>query len=171
MTWPFENDTNAIVKKLAAAQLKKEHLKKVFTMTAISLAAFLMSSVLLLISGIIAVNQNGGNNMMGSYHALISGVEEDQYQKLSDDRRVDISGFTTLIGSVKSGNDRLNISYSDNDALTLTGLSVSQGKMPEKNNEILIEKEYLISRGMDAQIGDAVLLPDPDRGGESGFAR
>ncbi len=169
MTWPFENDTNVIVKKLAAAQLKKEHLKKVFTMTAISLAAFLMSSVLLLISGIFAVNQNGGNNMTGSYHALISGVEEDQYQKLSDDRRVDISGLTAFIGSVKSGNDRLNISYSDKDALTLTGLSVSQGKMPEKNNEILIEKEYLISQGMNAQIGDAVLLPDPDRGGETSF--
>lgn len=28
MTWPFENNTSAVVKKLAAAQLKKEHLKK-----------------------------------------------------------------------------------------------------------------------------------------------
>lgn len=26
MTWPFENDTDAIIKKLAAAQLKKEYL-------------------------------------------------------------------------------------------------------------------------------------------------
>ena len=39
MTLPFENDTSAIIKKLASAQLKKEHLKKNFTITAISLAA------------------------------------------------------------------------------------------------------------------------------------
>ena len=40
MTWPFENDTSAIIKKLASAQLKKERLKKIFTIIAISLATF-----------------------------------------------------------------------------------------------------------------------------------
>ena len=48
MTWPFENDTSAIIKTLASAQLKKERLKKIFTIIAISLATFLMASVLLL---------------------------------------------------------------------------------------------------------------------------
>ncbi len=98
MTLPFENDTSAIIKKLASAQLKKEHLKKNFTITAISLAAFLMVSVLLLVSGIITVNQNGGNHITVSYHALISGIEKEQYQKLSDDVRVDLCGFTASIG-------------------------------------------------------------------------
>lgn len=122
MTLPFENDTNSFIKKLASAQLKKERLKKIFTIVAISLATFLMASVLLLVSGIITVNQNGGNNITGSYHALISSIEKEQYQKLSDDVRVDLCGFTASIGSVKSGKDRLNISYSNNDALTLNGL-------------------------------------------------
>lgn len=169
MTWPFENDTDAIIKKLAAAQLRKEHLKKVFTMIAISLAAFLMSSVLLLISGIIAVNQNGGNHMTGSYHALISGVEEGQYRKMSEDVRVEFSGLTVSLGSIKSGNDRLAISYSNQDALTLNGLSVSEGKMPEKENEIMIEKEYLISQKINAGIGDTILLPVPDGSGQKSF--
>ena len=169
MTWPFENDTSAIIKKLASAQLKKERLKKIFTIIAISLATFLMSSVLLLVSGIITVNQNGGNNITGSYHALISGIEKEQYQKLSDDVRVDLCGFTASIGSVKSGNDRLNISYSNKDALTLNGLSVDQGKMPEKANEILIEQEYLIRQKINAEIGDTVRLPDPNNGQEKSF--
>lgn len=169
MTWPFENDTSAIIKKLASAQLKKERLKKIFTITAISLATFLMASVLLLVSGIITVNQNGGNNITGSYHALISGIEKEQYQKLSDDVRVDLCGFTASIGSVKSGNDRLNISYSNNDALTLNGLSVSEGKMPEKENEILIEQEYLTRQKINAKIGDTIRLPDPDNGEETSF--
>ncbi len=169
MTWPFENDTSAIIKKLASAQLKKERLKKIFTVTAISLATFLMASVLLLVSGIITVNQNGGNHITGSYHALISGIEKEQYQKLSDDVRVDLCGFTASIGSVKSGNDRLNISYSNKDALTLNGLSVSEGKMPEKENEILIEQEYLIRQKINAKIGDTILLPDPDKAEEKPF--
>lgn len=40
MTLPFENDTNSFIKKLASAQLKKERLKKIFTIVAISLATF-----------------------------------------------------------------------------------------------------------------------------------
>ena len=169
MTLPFENDTNSFIKKLASAQLKKERLKKIFTIVAISLATFLMASVLLLVSGIITVNQNGGNNITGSYHALISSIEKEQYQKLSDDVRVDLCGFTASIGSVKSGKDRLNISYSNNDALTLNGLSVSEGKMPEKDNEILIEQEYLIRQKINAKIGDTILLPDPNNGEEKSF--
>ena len=169
MTLPFENDTNSFIKKLASAQLKKERLKKIFTIVAISLATFLMASVLLLVSGIITVNQNGGNNITGSYHALISSIEKEQYQKLSDDVRVDLCGFTASIGSVKSGNDRLNISYSNNDALTLNGLSVSEGKMPEKDNEILIEQEYLIRQKINAKIGDTILLPGPNNGEEKSF--
>ncbi|MCX4269478.1 MAG: FtsX-like permease family protein [Lachnospiraceae bacterium] len=169
MTWPFENNTSAIIKKLASAQLKKGRLKKIFTIIAISLATFLMASVLLLVSGIITVNQNGGNNITGSYHALISGIEKEQYQKLSDDVRVDLCGFTASIGSVKFGNDRLNISYSNKDALTLNGLSVSEGKMPEKENEILIEQEYLIRQKINAKIGDTILLPDPNNGEEKSF--
>ena len=57
MTLPFENDTNSFIKKLASAQLKKERLKKIFTIVAISLATFLMASVLLLVSGIITVTK------------------------------------------------------------------------------------------------------------------
>ena len=169
MTWPFENDTSVIIKKLASAQLKKERLKKIFTIIAISLATFLMASVLLLVSGIITVNQNGGNNITGSYHALISGIEKEQYQKVSDDVRVDLCGFTASIGSVKSGNDRLNISYCNNDALTLNGLSVDQGKMPEKENEILIEQDYLTRQKINAKIGDTIRLPDSDNAQEKSF--
>lgn len=169
MTWPFENDTSVVIKKLAAAQLKREHLKKIFTIIAISLATFLMSSVLLLISGIVAVNQNGGNNITGSYHALISGVQEEQYQKLADDNRIELSGLTAAIGSVKVGDERLNISYANQDALTLNGLSISEGKMPKKDNEILIEKDYLISQKINAEIGDTILLPDPNGNKENSF--
>ena len=44
MTLPFENDTNSFIKKLASAQLKKERLKKIFTIVAISLATFTCNS-------------------------------------------------------------------------------------------------------------------------------
>ena len=82
MTWPFENDTSAVIYKIASAKLKYSKLQKRISIFAIALAAMLMSAVLLLISGIATVNRSGGNSVTGSYHALISGVSQEEFERL-----------------------------------------------------------------------------------------
>ena len=43
MTWPFENDTGAIVRKLAKRSLASEKRRNLMVVIAVSLAAFLIS--------------------------------------------------------------------------------------------------------------------------------
>ena len=88
MILPFENDTSRVIRRITSAHLKHDRLKTVITIFAITLATLLMSSILLLISGIITVNQNGGNSVTGSYHALVSGVTQEQYNKLFTHRTI-----------------------------------------------------------------------------------
>lgn len=159
MTLPFENDTTEIIRKIVFAQLKHDKLKKYLSIFAISLATFLMTAVLLLVSGIIEVNTNGGNSITGSYHALVSGLTKQQYEKLSADERIEKLGFNVLVKSASSDGLQLNISCSNEDSLVLNGLSVSEGNMPQKKNEILVEKDYLSKQGIDAKIGDKIVLP------------
>lgn len=159
MTLPFENDTTEIIRKIVSAQLKHDKLKKYLSIFAISLATFLMTAVLLLVSGIIEVNTNGGNSITGSYHALVSGLTKQQYEKLSTDERIEKLGFNALVKSASYDGLQLNISCSNEDSLVLNGLSVSEGNMPQKKNEILVEKDYLSKQGIDAKIGDKIVLP------------
>lgn len=159
MTLPFENDTTEIIRKIVFAQLKHDKLKKYLSIFAISLATFLITAVLLLVSGIIEVNTNGGNSITGSYHALVSGLTKQQYEKLSADERIEKLGFNVLVKSASSDGLQLNISCSNEDSLVLNGLSVSEGNMPQKKNEILVEKDYLSKQGIDAKIGDKIVLP------------
>ena len=159
MTLPFENDTTEIIRKIVFAQLKHDKLKKYLSIFAISLATFLMTAVLLLVSGIIEVNTNGGNSITGSYHALVSGLTKQQYEKLSADERIEKLGFNVLVKSASSDGLQLNISCSNEDSLVLNGLSVSEGNMPQKKNEMLVEKDYLSKQGIDAKIGDKIVLP------------
>ena len=42
MTWPFENDTGAVVKKLAKRSLASEKRRNLMVVTAVALAAFLI---------------------------------------------------------------------------------------------------------------------------------
>lgn len=163
MTLPFENDTSRVINKIVSAQLKNDKLKKALTIVAIALSTFLMTAVLMIVSEIINVNQNGGNSITGSYHALISGVTKEQHNKISTDSRIDLSGVSAAIGSIKVGENRLNISYSNKESLILNGLSVSEGEMPKAENEIIIEKEYLLSQKINAGIGDTISLPISDR--------
>lgn len=163
MKWPFENDTKYSIKKLSYTQLKNNRLKKGLSIFAISLATFLISSVLLLLSGIIVVNQNGGNSITGSYHALIPNVTYSQFESLSKDQRVESCGLTSHIESLQFDNNKLNVSFSNNDSLSLNGLSISEGKMPTKENEILIEKEFLASQNINTKIGEQITIPFSDK--------
>ena len=170
MTWPFENDTSAVIHKIASAKLKYGKLQKRISIFAIALAAMLMSAVLLLISGIAAVNRSGGNSVTGSYHALISGVSQEEFERLQAGQESVLTGLTVSLGGIKAGNGRLNLSYSNTDALTLNGLTVSDGRMPESEHEILIEKDYLDYLKLDAGIGDSISIAMPGTQDETVFS-
>lgn len=170
MTWPFENDTSAVIHKIASAKLKYGKLQKRISIFAIALAAMLMSAVLLLISGIAAVNRSGGNSVTGSYHALISGVSQEEFVRLQAEEESVLTGLTVSMGSIKAGNGRLNLSYSNADALTLNGLTVSDGRMPESEHEILVEKDYLDYLELDAGIGDSISIAMPGTQDETVFS-
>ena len=170
MTWPFENDTSAVIHKIASAKLKYGKLQKRISIFAIALAAMLMSAVLLLISGIAAVNRSGGNSVTGSYHALISGVSQEEFERLQAGQESVLTGLTVSMGGIKAGNGRLNLSYSNTDALTLNGLTVSDGRMPETEHEILIEKDYLDYLELDAGIGDSISIAMPGTQDETVFS-
>ena len=170
MTWPFENDTSAVIHKIASAKLKYGKLQKRISIFAIALAAMLMSAVLLLISSVAAVNRSGGNSVTGSYHALISGVSQEEFERLQAEQESVLTGLTVSMGSIKTGNGRLNLSYSNADALTLNGLTVSDGRMPESEHEILIEKDYLDYLELDAGIGDSISIAMPGTQDETVFS-
>ena len=56
MILPFENDTSRVIRRITSAHLKHDRLKTVITIFAITLTTSLMSSILLLISGILLRN-------------------------------------------------------------------------------------------------------------------
>ena len=59
MTWPFENDTGAIVKKLAKRSLASEKRRNTMVVIAVALAAFLISFAAILSVSVAQIQWTG----------------------------------------------------------------------------------------------------------------
>ena len=69
MTWPFENDTGAIVKKLAERSLAGEKRRDLMVVIAVALAAFLISFAAILS---VSVAQIQRNQVADTYEAVFT---------------------------------------------------------------------------------------------------
>lgn len=145
-------------RNLAAAQLKQNKLQTPLTIITIMLSALMISTVLLSVSAIVNVNANNLNSLTGSFHAMFSGMTQNQYQNLRQNSDIEKIGINVPLGVCNTNNCQLSLSYSDADALSLNALRVAEGEMPQQNNEILLEKDYLERLDIPAGIGDLITL-------------
>ena len=79
MTWPFENNTNGIVKNLAKRNLKSEKRRNVMVIISVVLAAFLIS-----LSGLAGVSlmQTEKKKVIDTYEATYVQVDETHIEEL-----------------------------------------------------------------------------------------
>ena len=81
MTWPFENDTGAIVKKLAKRSLASEKRRNLMVVIAVALAAFLICFAAILS---VSVAQIQRNQVADTYEAVFTGVKASDVAALKD---------------------------------------------------------------------------------------
>jgi len=99
MTWPFENDTSAIIKKLAKRNLKADKTRNVLIIITIAFAACLiMATILYFLNG----QRASRNSAEGMYQATISDLDDETARIIQNDDRV-IAGFSYLMGMIDYG--------------------------------------------------------------------
>ena len=96
MTWPFENDTSAITKKLAKKSLKSEKRRNFMIIIAISLAAFLMS-----MCGTLFFAFQESQNNMATFQASYDNLTEDKIEKLRHQPEIEMVASLYNLGEIK----------------------------------------------------------------------
>ena len=81
MTWLFENDTGAIVKKLAKRSLASEKRRNLMVVVAVALAAFLICFAAVISVSIAQIQRN---QVADTYEAVFTGVEASDAAVLKD---------------------------------------------------------------------------------------
>lgn len=154
MTWPFENDTSAVIKKLAKRNLKTDKSRNILIIITIALAACLVMATTLYF---FASQRASLNDAAGRYQAVIDEVDDDMVTKLANDDRVQV-GVSNLLGLVSYGDYKLTVRSMDETLMKLAKYPDLEGTLPESINEIAVTKAFLNRAGLSKSVGDTVSL-------------
>ena len=138
MTWPFENDTGAITKKLAKADLETHKLKTLLTAIIIVIATCLMSTIFSIL-----VNDTLTQSTQAPYHAMFRAVNEDTKNKLQTDHDFEAVGVYKTFGNIVESDGRTDLAYMDEQAMSFLGFQLVAGKLPESITDVLVSETYL----------------------------
>ena len=158
MTWPFENDTSGITKKLAKKSLKSEKRRNLMVVIAVALAAFLIC-----FTGIVSTSltQMQRNQVVDTYEAVWLGVEENDIETLKGLPEFERVGGYYMLGEELS-EQGYHASYVYNDAEMMEigrdQMKLLEGNLPQKANEVVVSEYFLSTYGNNAKIGDSVTL-------------
>ncbi|WP_237076421.1 MULTISPECIES: ABC transporter permease, partial [unclassified Neglectibacter] len=158
MTWPFENDTSTIIKKLAKKSLQSEKRRNLMVVIAVALAAFLIC-----FTGIVSTSltQMQRNQVVDTYEAVWLGVEENDIETLKGVPEFERVGGYYMLGEELS-EQGYHASYVYNDAEMMEigrdRMKLLEGNLPQKANEVVVSEYFLSTYGHNAKIGDTVTL-------------
>ena len=158
MTWPFENDTSAITKKLAKKSLQSEKRRNLMVVIAVALAAFLIC-----FTGIVSTSltQMQRNQVVDTYEAVWLGVEENDIETLKGLPEFErVGGYYMLGEELSEQGYHASYVYCDAQMMEITKaqMELLEGRVPEKANEVVVSKYFLSTYGNNAKIGDTVTL-------------
>ena len=166
MTWPFENDTSNIEKKLAKRSLHHERQRNLFAIIALVLTAFMITATFSIGFSYFETYQMQQIRLMGTTADVgITNVTENQLVDISKSNLVLDVGIQQRLGSVDTEqlqNARLGIVWIDDtewEHHRLPTISGVVGNYPSSKNEIMLPTWVLEQMGIsDPQIGMEIVL-------------
>ena len=155
MTWPFENDTSAVEKKLASRSIKADKRRSVFVILTIALAVCLVGTLCFLYS---AQQLKTLDGILGQYQAGCGGLTREEVARLVDTGKFEKWGCTVEAGTARHEDSVLRISYVSPEMIDLMGYGEITGAYPQGENELCVERTFFRYFGLPEEIGQTVAL-------------
>ena len=155
MTWPFENDTSAVEKKLAGRSIKADKRRSVFVILTIALAVCLMGTLCFLYS---AQQLKTLDGILGQYQAGCGGLTRKEVARLVDAGKFEKWGCTVEGGTARHEDSVLQISFVSPEMIDLMGYGEITGTYPQAENELCVERSFFRYFGLSGEAGQMVAL-------------
>lgn len=155
MTWPFENDTSAIVKKLANRSIKADKRSKAFLLLTIAVSVCMVFSIILISTG---TQEEFKNTQRNKAQIGILGVSNEQTDLLRQNEDISWIGEYSAIGLFYVDDKTITVAYGDEAYFLYQEEKTLQGSVPQKENEIMLPQNYIDFLGKTYEAGDVISL-------------
>ncbi|MGH4117481.1 ABC transporter permease [Clostridium sp.] len=150
-------------KKLTGIYLKKNKKRTILTIIGIMLSVALISTIGLFFNGMQEAQIQDAKNSGGSFHLAFLKADDKLVSKIVNNPKVSRSGFFNQSEEIKIS-DKLvvNIITATDKGLELFPYNAKQGRLPDKENEVAMEKWVLSYIDKDVKVGDKIKVIDSE---------
>ena len=141
MTFPFENDTSKVIKKISRRSIRSSKFRNIFTVITITLASALLTCILLWGFG---TTQENINLVKDTAQIVYCGLSEQQGSELYQQDEIEWVGETLTGSSERIYDTTVNFSYGNAEMLASQQISFT-GEIPQKENEIMLSKSFSLT--------------------------
>ena len=153
-----------ILKKFTIKNLKLNKKRTIVTIIGVMLSTALICAVAGMVTSTQKTLVNATIKKEGNYHVSFIGVPKDQIKYVKENKNVDsyfVSnnlGYAKLDGSKNEYKPYIYIIQYDKKGLDEGGFTITEGRMPENSNEIVISEHMLTNGRVDLKLGDTITL-------------
>ncbi len=155
MTWPFENNTSRIIKKLARRSMKADRRRSAFVLLTIGLTVCLMGILCFHYS---ATRLQTFAHIQGQYQAGCSKMSHKEMERLVAAGKFEKWGYTTNFPAIRYKDCNLQISFVDPGMRELMGYDSIIGAYPQTEQEFCVERAFLEYCGLPVETGQKIVL-------------
>ena len=134
--------------KIAKSNLKQNKSKSILIIITIILSTLMLSSIGIYIVDAGTYQKENTIKYSGNYQGILANADEKQANILSNHADVELTGEMNGVGVEKLEDDsNISLAYMNEDALKLNNFEFVKGKLPTKENEIVLDRGALKALG------------------------
>ncbi len=158
-----------VFNKVTLESLKKNRTRTIVTIIGIMLSAAMICAVTTFTSSMQKFALDYAIYMEGDWHAAMSGVTSEEFEKVSNDQRVSQCGYAQSLGYAKIESENkykpyINVVAGDGAELyDMVPVRLVSGRMPQNSDEIILSENFYLDGNSGFKEGDTVTLEIGER--------
>ncbi|MEN2257546.1 ABC transporter permease [Paraclostridium benzoelyticum] len=98
-------------------------------------------------------------NLNGNYHIILENIDKEKFEKIKNNPQIEfISPEKKIVYDNFVGNKKINVKSGNKSLFNIENIQIKEGRLPEKNNEIVIESWILKYFKKPINIGDKLKI-------------
>ncbi len=160
--------------KLTVRRLKMNKKRTIVTIFGIVLSTALICAVAGMVTSFQSTLKKHAIDKTGNFHIFMNDISKDDLkyieknQQIKDFFYVQDIGYSSLENSQNPGKPYLRLREYDEKALHGYGIALTEGRLPQNSNEVILSSAILKNGGVSYKIGDKITLNLGKRVFESG---